>query len=150
VPQIIDGNNLLMSLGGGSREVLLSELAELARRKRQTLVVVFDGPPPAGRAKVQTLGALTIVSAAPRTADEEIIRRIQESRDPKGITVVSADRGLCGAVKAAGARTASLGQFKEETTKRLTRPPISEGKDRLPVSAKDWERWFADEKNRLR
>ncbi|MCG3194334.1 MAG: hypothetical protein DIJKHBIC_03592 [Thermoanaerobaculia bacterium] len=148
--EIVDGNNLLMSLGGGSRDVLLSELSELARRKRKPIVVVFDGPPPSGRGKVQHLGAVTIVHAAPRTADEEIVRRIQESRDPKGITVVTDDRGLASAARSAGARVASVSDFKQISTRRLSAGRETEREPGLPVSAREWEKWFSDERNRIK
>ncbi len=92
--EIVDGNNLIGRLGGGTREGLVSELCEVARRKRKRLTVVFDGPPEAGRAKVQALGDVQVVYAAPRSADEEIVRRIREARDPRGVTVVTDDRAL--------------------------------------------------------
>ncbi len=79
MPEIVDGNNLIGRLGGGSREGLVTELCEIARRKRKRLTVVFDGPPEPGRAKVQTFGDVHVVYAAPRSADEEIVRCIREA-----------------------------------------------------------------------
>ncbi len=128
---------------------MVAELAELARRKRKRLTVVFDGPPPAGRPKVQPLGDLTVVWAAPRTADEEILRRIQEARDPRGVTVVTDDRALTAAVSAAGARTVPLDTWRPDATRRLDRAAAEPRKPENPANVRDWERWFGDPRNRL-
>ncbi len=147
----MDGNNLMGRLGGGSREGLVAELCEVARRKRKKLTVVFDGPPEAGRPKVQSFGDVTVVHAAPRSADEEIVRRIREARDPRGVTVVTDDRALSSAVAGAGARTAGIDVFFRDASARLA--PGAEGdaeKKGPPIGLADWERWFNDPRNRLR
>ncbi|HVO52261.1 MAG TPA: NYN domain-containing protein [Thermoanaerobaculia bacterium] len=150
MPEIVDGNNLIGRLGGGTREGLVSELCEVARRKRKRITVVFDGPPEAGRAKVQAFGDVQVVYAAPRSADEEIIRRIREAREPRGVTVVTDDRGLATAVAAAGARTAGIEIFQRDASARMrVAPPAETGKPAAPGNAKDWERWFSDPKNRI-
>jgi predicted RNA-binding protein with PIN domain len=149
VADLVDGNNLIGRLGGGTREGLVSELCDLARRKRKKLTVVFDGPPDSGRPKVQALGEVTVVYAAPRSADEEIVRRIREARDPRSVTVVTDDRSLLSAVAAAGARTAGVELFSRDASSRLSR---SEGRDAekpaAPGNAAEWERWFQDPRNR--
>jgi predicted RNA-binding protein with PIN domain len=150
VAEIVDGNNLLGRLGGGSREGLVSELCEVARRKRKKLTVVFDGPPEAGRPKVQTFGDVTVVYAAPRSADEEIVRRIRETRDPRGVTVVTDDRALASTVAGAGARTAGIGIFRRDASARLGAPaPDDPGKPSAAGNRRDWELWFSDPKNRI-
>jgi predicted RNA-binding protein with PIN domain len=151
VAEIVDGNNLIGRLGGGSREALVAELSELARSKRKRLTVVFDGPPPSGRPKVQQLGDVTIVYAAPRSADEEIVRRIREDREPRGVTVVTDDRALALAVQGAGARTTGIESFRGDATTRLARPRATgdERKEAPHVSPKDWTKWFSDPRNRL-
>lgn len=146
--ELVDGNNLIGRLGGGTREGLVAELCEVARRKRKKLTVVFDGPPEAGRPKVQSFGDVTVVCAAPRSADEEIVRRIREARDPRGVTVVTDDRALASAVSAAGARTAGIEVFQRDATARLVGPARAE-KPAVGGSPKDWERWFADPRNRI-
>src|SRR6185295_3687955 len=69
--ELLDGNNLLGRFGG-ERAGLVSAVSDLARAKRKKLTVVFDGPPEAGRPRVQSLGDVTLVFAAPKSADEEI------------------------------------------------------------------------------
>ncbi|HTS01592.1 MAG TPA: NYN domain-containing protein [Thermoanaerobaculia bacterium] len=150
MPEIVDGNNLIGRLGGGTREGLVTELCDVARRKRKKLTVVFDGPPESGRPKVQSFGDVQVVYAAPRSADEEIVRRIREARDPRGVTVVTDDRALAFAVSAAGARTAGIEFFQRDAASRLSAPaPADAGKPPAPGNPKDWERWFSDPKNRL-
>lgn len=150
MPEIVDGNNLIGRLGGGTREGLVTELCEVARRKRKKLTVVFDGPPDAGRAKVQAFGDVQVVYAAPRSADDEIVRRIREARDPRGVTVVTDDRALAATVSAAGARTAGIEIFQRDASARLgAAPPAEPAKPSVGGGPKDWERWFSDPKNRI-
>ena len=147
---LVDGNNLIGRLGGGSRDGLVSELCDVARRKRKNLTVVFDGPPEPGRPKVQAFGNVTVVFAAPRSADEEIVRRIREARDPRGVTVVTDDRLLAAEAASAGARTAGIGIFARGASAHLASSP--EGrveKAAPPLGLADWERWFSDPKNRI-
>jgi len=149
VADLVDGNNLIGRLGGGTREGLVSELCEVARRKRKKLTVVFDGPPAPGRPKVQTFGDVTVVCAAPRSADEEIVRRIREARDPRGVTVVTDDRALLSAVAAAGARTAGVEVFSRDASSRLSPGDRRDPEKPVPPgSAAEWERWFNDPRNR--
>ncbi len=149
VAELIDGNNLL-GQRGITRETLLRELADLARAKRRKLTVVFDGPPDHGRPKVQQLGDVTVVHAAPRSADEEIVRRVREARDPRGVTVVTDDRVLCESVDAAGGRTLAVAAFRQAGSQRLTKK-AAEGEDKRDPggSASDWARWFSDPRNRI-
>lgn len=155
--EIVDGNNVIGRLGGGSRDALVEALSALCRARRKAVVVVFDGPPEAGRGKVQSLGFVTVVCAAPLSADAEILRRVSESHDGRGLTVVTDDRALASAVAAAGGRTVGVEPFRRLATKRLSGsvgagPAVPEPREKpaLPGRAKDWEVWFSDDGNRLR
>ncbi|HYN40265.1 MAG TPA: NYN domain-containing protein [Thermoanaerobaculia bacterium] len=147
--ELIDGNNVL-GQRGVTRDTLIRELADLARARGRRLTVVFDGPPDHGRPKVQQLGDVTIVHAAPRSADEEIVRRVREARDPRGVTVVTDDRVLCESVDAAGGRTQPVAAFRQTGSHRL-RKKAAEGEDKqVPGgSASEWTRWFSDPRNRI-
>lgn len=147
--ELIDGNNLL-GQKGISRETLVRELADLARTRRKKVTVVFDGPPEHGRPKVQQLGDVTVVYAAPRSADEEIVRRVREARDPRGVTVVTDDRVLAESVDAAGGRTLPVTAFRQTGARRLTRSAERAEEKREPGgSTTDWARWFSDPRNRI-
>ncbi len=149
VADLIDGNNLL-GQKGISRETLVKELSELSRAKRRPLTVVFDGPPEHGRPKVQQLGDVTVVYAAPRSADEEIVRRVREARDPRGVTVVTDDRVLSESVDAAGGRTLAVAAFRQTGARRLAAKSVRDEEKRDPGgSASDWARWLSDPRNRI-
>jgi predicted RNA-binding protein with PIN domain len=149
VADLVDGNNLIGRLGGGTREGLVSELCDVARRRRKKLTIVFDGPPEPGRPKVQRFGDVTVVYAAPRSADEEIVRRIREARDPRGVTVVTDDRALLSSVVAAGARPAGVEAYARDASARLSEGARRDAeKPAQPGSAAEWERWFNDPRNR--
>jgi predicted RNA-binding protein with PIN domain len=149
VTDLVDGNNLL-GQKGITRETLVRELADLARAKRKRLTVVFDGPPEHGRPKVQQLGDVTVVYAAPRSADEEIVRRLREARDPRAVTVVTDDRVLAESVDAAGGRTLAVAAFRQTGAQRLKKKAV-EGEDKRDPggSPSDWARWFSDPRNRI-
>jgi len=147
--ELLDGNNLLGRFGG-ERGALVAAVAELARQKRRRVTIVFDGHPEPGRPKVQALGDVTVVAAAPSSADEEILRRVREARDPRGVTVVTDDRALAALVGSAGARVTGLEAFRGDARKRTESAPALDSVKPTPaVGLKDWERWFADPKNRL-
>ena len=149
VADLIDGNNLL-GQRGITRETLVRELSDLARARRKRLTVVFDGPPEHGRPKVQQLGDVTVVYAAPRSADEEIVRRVREARDARGVTVVTDDRVLAESVDAAGGRTQPVAAFRLTGASRLQRKAAEAEEKRVPGgSASDWARWFSDPRNRI-
>lgn len=149
VAELIDGNNLL-GQRGVRRETLVRELADLARARGKKVVVVFDGPPEHGRPKVQALGDVTVVYAAPLSADEEIVRRVREARDPRGVTVVTDDRVLREAVDAAGGRTTPVPSFRTTGARRLQKRGGEAEEKRTPGgSASDWARWFNDPRNRI-
>ena len=63
MPILVDGNNLLHRLPRGSRsraDVRRLVLGAI-RHERMAVVVVFDGPPPAGSPEVESLGSATVV-----------------------------------------------------------------------------------------
>lgn len=149
VAELIDGNNLL-GQKGITRETLVKELSELARARRKRLTVVFDGPPEHGRPKVQQLGDVTVVYAAPKSADEEIVRRVREARDPRGVTVVTDDRVLSESVDAAGARVQGVAAFRQTGGRRIATKTARDEEKRDPGgNASDWARWFSDPRNRI-
>jgi predicted RNA-binding protein with PIN domain len=149
VAELIDGNNL-MGQRGISRETLVREVSDLARARRRQLTLVFDGPPDHGRPKVQQLGDVTVVYAAPRSADEEIVRRVREARDPRGVIVVTDDRVLQESVDAAGGRTQPVAAFRLTGAQRLQKKAAEAEDKRDPGgNASDWARWFNDPRNRI-
>jgi len=112
---LVDGHNLIGRTPGLSlsdeeegREQVLRRLG--ARAGRGRVVVVFDGNRP-GTAKQDRFGGVEVVfSPQGRTADEELIARLQSS-EPRGTTVVTSDRALAQQARWLGARVLSCEEF---------------------------------------
>lgn len=96
---------------------LVGRLATLAREEPGLRIeVVFDGRPHAG-VLVAAEGApveVGFAGAGRDAADREIASRVRGADDPGSILVVSSDRRLAAAVKAAGGRSVGAGQFARE------------------------------------
>src|SRR3972149_7041550 len=98
---IIDGYNVLhasrwlASLWKGvDRQRLCQLLGQLARHRAEKITVVFDAPPDETAGAESSLPVEIIYSGHKRSADEVIIRMINESSGPRDLTAVSPDRQL--------------------------------------------------------
>jgi hypothetical protein len=110
VPILVDGNNLLHRLPSGQRNraALRRLCLELVRRENAQLTVVFDGAPPPGGPPAERLGRVTILYAAPRSADDAILAALPPPPASASWVVVSDDRQLRERARRAGARLRSL------------------------------------------
>ena len=88
---------------------------------RNTVTIVFDGRP-----DVWSPGAASsigVVFAQGETADEKIIRMVEEAEHKKNIVVVTDDRSLQCSCPARGAKVSGVQTFLEQgTPPRPTRP----------------------------
>lgn len=136
----LDGNNLLsVALGtrkGGSRERLLLHLANY--RLPSPCSVVFDGPPPREGKGQRRMGRLSVVYAAPRSADDVIASRVR----PKDV-VVTGDRDLALRCRDKQAGVVSPREFlsglKPLSGKRTEKP------DATDVNVEEWLEIFGGE-----
>ncbi len=149
MPYLLDGNNLIgRERGGraseGDRKALVREVSDRLRRTRARVVLFFDG---AGEAL--SLGSLSVRFAGGVTADEAILREIERSREPREATVVTADRDLLRRARDAGARALSPEEFWSRFAPEA-RAGSARARGEPPIDVHDWQRWFADEKNRGR
>src|SRR5215472_7359129 len=104
---IIDGNNVMGQTPGWHRDkpkarrLLLEKLAEFARFKRMRVIAVFDGAPdqlvPEGSA---FRGVKVMYAVRDSNADGRIERLVEDSQNPRGLTVVTSDRHLAFLVRA--------------------------------------------------
>jgi hypothetical protein len=142
MPVLVDGSNLLHALGPEhSRRADVRRLVlERVRRERMRVVVVFDGPPPAGAPARESLGRVTIRYAAPASADDVIVSLLPSGAEARGWTVVTDDRGLAGRVRQRGAAVRSLAEWRRglETPRE---PPSREGL--TPSEVAEWEAYFS-------
>lgn len=117
---IVDGLNALGSRPDGwwrdrpaAMERLVRRLGALADQRGIEVEVVFDGRP---HARVEDAGAdsgvsVGFASGGANAADREIAARVRADADPAAVLVISSDRRLAAAVKAAGGRSAGSGRF---------------------------------------
>lgn len=142
MPYILDGNNLIGNASPTEEErgALVAELAARLRRTRATAMLVFDG----SRRAQTILGSLTVRDGFAASADDDIVRQVEESRDPRGVTVVTSDRALSTRVRNAGAKTLPPEKFWS----RFGKSPHPAGEREDPVDVEEWMSYFEDEQNR--
>jgi uncharacterized protein YaiI (UPF0178 family) len=116
---LIDGSNLGGWLGGarGARDAagVVRFLMNWARTRRETVVVVFDGPRRTDLA--DDYGALRVEWSGMASADDRIVARLDDRR--VRWTVVTADAALAARCRARGARLLT----PQELASRAERPP---------------------------
>ena len=140
MPVLVDGNNVMYRLPGGSRtrEALRRRVLDLSKRSRMTIEVVFDGPPPPGSPEVERLGTVTVRYSEGRTADDLIVARIPGGGAARQWTVVTDDRALASRVKSTGARVEPVASFLGRTAlDRATGKPAGP-----ELSAEELEEWL--------
>lgn len=148
MPLLIDGHNLIgqipsLSLVDPDDEAkLLQLLARYHWRKKQPITVVFDpGLLPAHVSRSRPPAGITVVYApAGSDADKVLLDRIAHHAKPKTLTVISSDRSIAAAAKAAGATVIRAQDFARE----LIRPPEkveTEPEDR-PLSREEVQEWL--------
>ena len=139
MPWVLDGSNLA---GGGDRGAVREAALALARRERISLVVYFDGTPPAGAPPVERLGPVEVRYVP--DADAAIVKLVGSK--PRSWIVASDDRALARRVRASGARAVAAAVFwKRAAGKGAERP--QEGRGVVDVAAE--AEYFRDATNRL-
>lgn len=113
MPLLVDGNNLLHRLPKASRtrSAVRALVLDATRHERKLVVVVFDGPPPAGSPEREALGPVTVVYSGAAAADDVIIGRIPSGASARQWVVVTDDRGLSARARERGAAVRSLGEW---------------------------------------
>jgi len=121
VPILIDGHNLIgrlstLSLGDpDDEEELIRVLGSYRGRTGRSITVVFDPGGAFALPQARRYRGINVVFAPhSSSADTVIVRRVQQSRDPRRWLVVTSDRDLAGTVKRLGARVQSADAFARE------------------------------------
>lgn len=150
MPFLIDGHNLIgqtpgLRLDDPDDEQKLVKLLRiyLARIKKKGCVV-FDRGLPGGAAKWSTNSLEVRFAPLPKTADEVIVERLRKEKNPRGLTVVSADNEVIRAAQHAGAGVKSPAAFAQEM---LARPALPDEKE-IGLSATEVEAWEEEFKQR--
>jgi hypothetical protein len=145
MPILLDGNNLLHRLPKADRtRVEIRRLVlDAARHEKSKLIVVFDGPPPAeGRAE-ESLGRVTVLYSAPKSADEVIISRLPRTAAARNWVVITDDRELARRVRECGAEVRRLREWQSKRPRPPRRQPAESKLSSHEVE--DWQRYFARE-----
>lgn len=151
MPYLIDGHNLIgqlpdISLDDPNDEALLvQKLAGFVARKRQKCVVVFDHGVPGGPSRMSTRGVEVVFASPPYNADRLIMRRIDNTRDPRNWTVVSSDNQVLEMARRRRMQVIRSTDFVEHL--RRPAPPERPGPDEAPdvhLSPDEVEMWLEE------
>ena len=143
MPIIIDGNNLLHSLAkhDRSRDAVRRNVLDAVRHEGVSLILVFDGPPPAGSPEREHLGRVSVRYSGSESADDVIIGFLPTGRRASQWVVVTDDRGLRDRVRDRGAQVRSLSEWRSRKP-RVPRRQAWEPKLSSNEIA-DWENFFS-------
>jgi len=112
----------------------------------QKAVIVFDGTGPVEKGRFENINNLEVIfSGSGVEADQVIEERIKANTAPKRLTVVSTDRRLQVAAKAAGANTLTSSSFWESLCKRLVREDRKKkepAEKRTGITESETEQWL--------
>ena len=147
MPYLIDGHNLIgqlpdISLDDPNDEALLvQKLISFTARTKKRCIVVFDQGLPGGESRLSTSKVKVIFASAQHsTADRVMMRRIANTRDPGGWTVVSSDNAVLEA-----ARRQRMKILRSPEFARLLRRPTTlarEEADNVHVSPDEIDYWL--------
>jgi predicted RNA-binding protein with PIN domain len=106
MPYLIDGHNVIgqtrgLSLADPDDEAKLAALVRrFCARHRRRAVLIFDGGLPGGVSSMSNAD-VTVVFASDRhtTADDLLLNRIRDERNPAGSTVVTSDQKVARAAR---------------------------------------------------
>jgi predicted RNA-binding protein with PIN domain len=150
MPYLIDGHNLIPKIPGlnlqalDDEEQLIKLLQEYCRRQRKQVEVFFDNAPPGG-GRARNFGrVIAWFVRQGSTADQEISKRLTRlGRLARNWTVVSSDRAVQRAARAAQARPMPAEAFAMLLIKSLDEQAVDQGgKPEAEVGTDELEDWL--------
>jgi len=144
MPILLDGNNLLHRLpkASRSRAEVRRLVLESTRHEKALVAVVFDGPPPADGVPMESLGKVTVLYSAPKSADDVIISRLPEGPAARNWVVVTDDRKLAMRARNRGAHVRSLREWRSRRPQQHRRQRVESKLSSHELD--DWERFFRE------
>ena len=152
---LIDGHNLIAAMPGISLEdpedeaklvLMLRSWTAAGSRRRAT--IFFDGGLPGGPDRELSTGVVKVIFAsAGRTADNLLISRINEARNPAEHTLVSSDRAVTSVAVARRMPHLTSQEFArrlQETRETTGAPPESDDPEVNEEELADWLRLFGE------
>ncbi len=128
MPYLIDGNNLIGAIrvidirDSAAREKMTRMLAAYQRAKNNSVIVVYDGPPPGGVRSTTNIGGLRIIYAGPESdADSRIRKILEQAAEPSSFVVVSSDKQVYSHARWRGAKAMRVMPFFSDLQQTLER-----------------------------
>lgn len=165
MPVLVDGNNLIFAARQVDptdlligRSMLCAKLGDWARRRRERVHVVFDGPEPEASLAEQLGDPDITVTYSGRgvSADRRIHELIAADSAARRLVVVSSDREVMAAARRRDARPMRADDFWRIVVADLSRPeprPLEPPEKRTglaPDQTDEWLRDFGLEDDRVR
>jgi predicted RNA-binding protein with PIN domain len=130
MPVLIDGNNLLHAAGATDLEIrssrvgLCHALGEWAKKQKERVRIVFDGPPPRDAVLTQMAhcGVDVSFSGAGVSADAVLVELIRTDTAPRRLTVVSSDHEVQRPARRRRCRVEESDAFARSVAIELRRP----------------------------
>jgi len=147
VPFLIDGNNLLHAAWNLEdpdrligRSGLCRALGEWAERKRESVLVVFDGAaPPRGLAEQIVDPRIEVRYSGHISADDVLISVLETHTAARRLTVISSDRRIASAARRRRARSVRSGDFWIQLVRDLAARPMRPREPREKAHGLDLE-----------
>ena len=148
---LIDGHNLIGQMPNlrlddpHDEEKLLEILRQYRARTGDILTVVFDSGHTYQAAKTQKRGGITVQFAPHgRTADQLIVQRLQQVKNPQAVKVVTSDRAIQQAASQAGVRVVAAHEFAQALLQSSgpSASATSEKQSDVQLSAVEVESWL--------
>jgi predicted RNA-binding protein with PIN domain len=152
MPYLVDGHNLIPKVGLRLDSIddemeLVAILQDFARLKRQQVEVYFDGAP-IGQAGTRRLGTIRAhFVRIGQTADDAIrARLIRMEKEARNWIVVSSDRGVQSAARAAQSQFIPAEEFVKMLSEARNSAPKSNTNDKKLSAAEvdEWLKIFGD------
>ena len=150
MPYIIDGHNTIPQIPGLSLQdiddemQLVEMLQEFCRLRRKTVEVYFDNAP-SGQMRVQKFGRVTaFFPHAGQSADQAIQRKLERlGNEARNWNVVSSDREVQAAARAARAKVTPAQDFAEQLLRTVDTTDISADESEKPaINSDDIDEWL--------
>jgi predicted RNA-binding protein with PIN domain len=147
MPYLVDGNNLLGSWGGPSKEddrrgEVVRRVAAFCRARGVKATIVFDGHPLRPDMATQDLGPVSLRVPPPGQDADTVIRELVERAPrPAELIVVTSDKALYSYVKTLGASVLRAHEWNQ-VERRLASGPGKGVASEKPEREDDIEGWL--------
>ncbi|MBM4423598.1 MAG: hypothetical protein FJ030_09435 [Chloroflexi bacterium] len=150
VPYLIDGHNLIGQMPGLSLDDPHDEakLAMHVRRfcvhERRKATIIFDGGLPGGVSRLSN-SDVTVIFASDRrtTADDLLLNRIRNERNPGGLIVVTSDQKIANAARQRRMTVKPSREFAREVSRAAKAARGAGAEKERGLSKEELEEWEA-------